>query len=200
MKDARINVSLYTDPYNRFFLTREANVNNADRDSSAANQPKAAITRVPFGLVGNTRLTTLSEAGTIDFVQQVLGQPAPQVLEWSSDLNKKNLVGTDFLTMEYLTDGTPLSRRWDTMSSAETSRIIREVLSQQIAMTGRPFSQIGSLYFKEDVSEELQKRPLFLNAEDNEHPLADRYRIGPIADKYFYFLGEEPLEGDRGPC
>ncbi|THU96791.1 hypothetical protein K435DRAFT_965772 [Dendrothele bispora CBS 962.96] len=186
--------------FNRFFLTRLA-LRGTNASTESSNVPNSALTQVPYGLVGNTHLSTLSEVATISFVREVLKHPAPRVLEWSSSLTQ-NVVGRDFMMTEHL-DGTQLAHRgWDTMTTVrnpDNRRLIRQIMTHQASMVQKPFSQIGSIYLKEDVSEELQKRPLFLNPEDNEHPLADKYRIGPIADKAFYFLGEEPVEGDRGP-
>ncbi len=64
----------------------------------------------------------------------------------------------------------------------------------------RAFSQIGGLFFKEDVSSELQSRPLYLRESDNKESAADKYRIGPVVDNQYWFGGEEPVVGDRGPC
>jgi hypothetical protein len=63
------------------------------------------------------------------------------------------------------------------------------------------FSQIGSLYFKEDVSEDLRARPLLSGTADPtiQH-LAEKYRIGPLAD-YQWWRGERArMTLDRGPC
>ncbi len=54
------------------------------------------------------------------------------------------------------------------------------------------------MFFKEDVSPELQSRPLYLEEKDNEEPAAEKYRIGPVVEKQYWF--NEPVEGDRGPC
>ncbi|KAK0444025.1 hypothetical protein EV421DRAFT_2055710, partial [Armillaria borealis] len=45
---------------------------------------------------------------------------------------------------------------------------------------------IGSLYFREDVSHELQNRPLYLSDGENQLPSALKYRIGPIVDTRWY--------------
>ncbi|KAG6822066.1 hypothetical protein H0H87_003620, partial [Tephrocybe sp. NHM501043] len=65
------------------------------------------------------------------------------------------------------------------------------------------FSQLGSLYFTEDVSADLQKQPLFA---DNMHlstealrTAASRYRIGPLVDRQWYRGGRAAMTVDRGP-
>ncbi|KAK0205617.1 hypothetical protein DFS33DRAFT_783045 [Desarmillaria ectypa] len=59
------------------------------------------------------------------------------------------------------------------------------------------FLASGSLFFKEDVSPELQNRPLYKVEEHNNHPAVQKYRISPVVDKQYWF--NEPIEGDRGP-
>ncbi|KAG7445347.1 uncharacterized protein BT62DRAFT_190732 [Guyanagaster necrorhizus] len=58
----------------------------------------------------------------------------------------------------------------------------------------RPFSQIGSLFFKEDVSPELQSRQLYLRERDNKEP-AEKYKIGPVVEKQYWYNGS--ADGDR---
>ncbi|PBK85292.1 hypothetical protein ARMGADRAFT_560897 [Armillaria gallica] len=63
----------------------------------------------------------------------------------------------------------------------------------------RPFSQVGSLFFREDVIPELQSRLLHLRESDNKESFADKYRIGPIVDDQYWVGREEPVAGDRCP-
>jgi hypothetical protein len=72
-----------------------------------------------------------------------------------------------------------------------------------------PFSQIGSLYFKDDVAVEYQKRPLFRPNypvdDDSElhgrlEAAKEKYRIGPIADRQWWRAERAHIACDRGPC
>lgn len=60
------------------------------------------------------------------------------------------------------------------------------------------FSQIGSIYYKADVSESLRDLPLY-----SRHSLtanSARFCIGPIIDRKFWRAGRAALDIDRGPC
>lgn len=69
----------------------------------------------------------------------------------------------------------------------------------QVQLASIPFSQFGSIYYKEDVSAELQSRPLYRDG----HPADDfseRFRIGPSVDRRFYRSDRARMDVDRGPC
>ena len=72
-----------------------------------------------------------------------------------------------------------------------------------------PFSQIGSLYFKDDVRAELRDRPWFrpgsLPEEDTElhrklDAAKDKYHVGPIADRQWWRSERAQVTHDHGPC
>ncbi len=77
---------------------------------------------------------------------------------------------------------------------------MRDLIHFDIDIHQRSFSQIGSLFLREDVIPELQSRPLYFRESDDKESVADKYRIGPIVDNQYWFSGEEPVVGDRGPC
>ncbi|SJK99539.1 uncharacterized protein ARMOST_02844 [Armillaria ostoyae] len=62
--------------------------------------------------------------------------------------------------------------------------------------TSSPRSPIESLCFKEDISNELQNRPLYLSDEENQLPGAQKDRIGPIVDREWW-RGSERIQADR---
>ena len=67
------------------------------------------------------------------------------------------------------------------------------------AFVSRRFSQIGSLYYKEDVEPALQARPLYAEyAEDDDASV--RFRIGPYVDWEVWRGTRTNLEADWGPC
>ncbi|KAK0447228.1 kinase-like domain-containing protein [Armillaria borealis] len=157
---------------------------------------REAIARIPCALVGNVHLSTASEVATMEYVRDVIGHPTPRVLAWSSTPEARSAVGSDFILMERI-NGVALEKRWFNTFDEDIGAMIREMLFLDLALHRRPFSQIGSLFFKEDVSPELQSRPLYLEEKDNEEPAAEKYRIGPVVEKQYWF--NEPIEGDRGP-
>ena len=78
--------------------------------------------------------------------------------------------------------------------------IAMQVAKMEHVFGSRPFSQIGSLYYKEDVTPELQARPLYT---ENFTPYADeheRFRIGPLVDWQILRGSRGGMDVDRGPC
>ncbi|PBK67764.1 hypothetical protein ARMSODRAFT_1085806 [Armillaria solidipes] len=121
---------------------------------------------------------------------------APKVLAWNS--SSSNPVASPFILMEYLSNP-PLQSCWYHIKGAQTGYVISDICWLQYLFTLRKFSQIGSLYFKEDVSPELQDRPLYLSDEDNQRPSAQKYRIGPIVDREWWRGERRNIQADRGP-
>ncbi|PBK95970.1 hypothetical protein ARMGADRAFT_924773 [Armillaria gallica] len=170
-------------PYNKIFLLEFDN-------------GREVIARIPCALVGNVHLSTASEVATIEHVRDVIGHPTPRVLAWSSTPEARSAVGSDFILMER-TNGVALEDRWLNTFDRDIGAAIKEMLFLDLDLHQWPFSQIGSLFFKEDVGPELQSRPLYAREKDNEKPDAKKYRIRPVVNKQYWF--NEPIEGDRGP-
>lgn len=142
---------------------------------------------------------TSSEVATLDFLSAVLGVPVPRVYAWSSR-KQKNSVGADFIVMERI-KGVPLSKRWGEVEPSEYVALAEAVHDLEEKLASVRFSQIGSIYFREDVSPELQKRPLL--ADYHEHiseSQAEKYRIGPIAERTWWRGPKCEVDADRGPC
>ncbi|SJL17039.1 uncharacterized protein ARMOST_20580 [Armillaria ostoyae] len=132
----------------------------------------------------------------MEYIRDVIGHPTPRVLAWSSTPKARSAVESDFILMER-TNGAALEDRWLNTFDHDIGAAIKEMLFLDLDLHQWPFSQIGSLFFKEDVSLELQSRPLYAQEKDNEKPDAEKYRIGPVVNKQYWF--DEPIEGDRGP-
>ncbi len=156
-----------------------------------------AVARLPCSLVGNVHMSTASEVATMEYVQEIVGKPTPRVLAWSDTLESRAAVGSDFILMERI-NGISLEDRWLNTFDAEIGTVLKELVFLDARLHQRTFLQIGSLFFKEDVSPELQNRLLYMKKEHNTEPAAEKYRIGPVVDKQYWF--NEPIEGDRGPC
>ncbi|KAG6379580.1 kinase-like domain-containing protein [Boletus reticuloceps] len=152
------------------------------------------IAKVPCSLVAPRRLCTASEVATMDYARTVLGLPVPRILSWSAIADTSG-VGTEYILMEYL-PGVELRKRLN-KGSFDVARFVDRLVDVECKFTRFRFSQIGSLYYKEDVSSELQQRPLY--AEGVKGGGSDRFRIGPCVD-FDMWRGERcHLSIDRGP-
>jgi hypothetical protein len=99
--------------------------------------------------------------------------------------------------------GVELRNRWLDIRGGEQVNPLFDGLFDIEASFGRcHFSQIGSLYFKEDVSKELQNRPLFMRNQTPPNLLeaSNKYRIGPLADRQWWRGERTRMNIDRGPC
>jgi hypothetical protein len=132
----------------------------------------------------------------------VLEIPVPRVLTWSgAERNSVNRVGTDYIIMEDV-PGVCLGLRWTNfLHSDEVKPILSSSLDVEAKFQRIRFSHIGSLYFKEDVSEELQSFPLFSENKDSHiAQFSERYRIGPLINRQWWRGERARLDLDRGPC
>ncbi|KDQ11506.1 hypothetical protein BOTBODRAFT_135803 [Botryobasidium botryosum FD-172 SS1] len=157
---------------------------------------KEVIARIPCSSAGPPHFATASEVATMDFALDHLHLPVPKVLAWSSRL-VGNPVGAEYIIMEYM-PGVPLEQRWLGMTGDEAISLIENVVRMEKRYTEFQFSQIGSLYFKEDVDPELQGRRLYANgAPDDE--ASEKYRIGPTLQWDFWREEWLTMNVDRGP-
>ncbi|KAF8122597.1 kinase-like domain-containing protein [Boletus edulis] len=152
------------------------------------------IAKVPCSLVAPRRLCTASEVATMDYARTVLGLPVPRILRWSATADTSG-VGTEYILMKY-TPGVELRKRLNTGSFDDT-RFVDRLVDMECKFTRFRFSQIGSLYYKEDVSSELQQQPLY--AEGVKGGGSDRFRIGPCVDFDMWRGERRHLAIDRGP-
>ena len=157
---------------------------------------------MPCPLAGPSYLVTASEVATLQFAREVLDIPVPRVLTWSgAERNSVNRVGSDYIIMEEVA-GVCLGLRWNDFETPdEVLPILHTLLDVEAKFRRLRFSHCGSLYFKEDVSEELQSLPLFKDNEDaHAAQFSERYRIGPIIDRQWWRGERARLDLDRGPC
>jgi hypothetical protein len=152
------------------------------------------IARIPFRNAGPRSLLTQSEVATMDFVRTHLGAPIPKVLTWSA--SPDNDVGCEYIIMEEC-EGELLATMLE--SSSDASQFPFNIAKLMSDMAAIPFSQYGSLFYKEDVEPELQARPLYeggLQPDDS----SERFRIGPSVERRFYRGERAHMPLDRGPC
>lgn len=97
--------------------------------------------------------------------------------------------------------GVPLSQRWSQVKPLEYLALAEAVHDLEKKIAGIRFSQIGSIYFREDVSPEFQTRPLLADYHENiSESQAEKYRIGPIAERTWWRGPRCEVHADRGPC
>ncbi|KAL4243737.1 Mitochondrial inheritance protein 9 [Abortiporus biennis] len=163
------------------------------------------VLRIPFPIAGPSHLVTASEVATMEFMREALGAPVPRVLDWSSN-PKDNAVGSGFILMEKVA-GERFATQWRTNFHEEKANQLKENLMDrfcelQARCADLAFSQIGSLYFKEDVDEELQNRPLFADSVVIDEQLlkaSHKYRVGPVASRLWWRGESARMKLDRGP-
>ncbi|CAE7104456.1 unnamed protein product [Rhizoctonia solani] len=132
----------------------------------------------------------------MDYARTVLKIPVPEVLAYSARANSTP-VGTEFILMRP-SPGTELHKRWDLINEADAKSVIDQVLKVESQFARYHFSQIGSIYYVEDVEPALRKLPLYWNGSGSE-PGADRFRIGPSTEWALWRGARADIAVNRGP-
>ncbi|RDB28207.1 Altered inheritance of mitochondria protein 9, mitochondrial [Hypsizygus marmoreus] len=158
-----------------------------------------ATARIPGPVVGNLELSIASEAATLTYLRDGEIATVPRVLAWNA--SEANPVKWPYIITEYF-PGIPLQSIWAKIRGDQTRHAVTIIMVNNLMTSRSAFSQIGSLYFKKDVSPELQARPLFENPEDNvddDDHVSQKYRIGPIVDRQWWRGARRHVDADRGP-
>jgi hypothetical protein len=145
---------------------------------------------------------TASEVATLHFAREVLKLPVPRVLTWSGEKRGHvNSVGADYIIMEEV-PGVCLGDRWKQLEHADDVKpILTAITDMEAKLQSLRFSRIGSLYFKEDVSTDLQAVPLLSSATDaTTRELSERYRVGPLVNHQWWRRERADMALDRDPC
>ncbi|KAF9476327.1 hypothetical protein BDN70DRAFT_882575 [Pholiota conissans] len=165
-----------------------------------------ALVRIPSKLVRPPFFSTASEVATLEFAREVLDIPTPRVFAWNGHADR-NSVGVEYIIMERM-QGVGLLERWLDVSGKEAVPIFDDAIKLETAFEAAPFASIGSLYFKEDVSSELQSMPLFTENDPSQRdsPISQKlswaskkYRIGPITDRQWWRGERLGMNTYRGP-
>ncbi|KAL0951662.1 hypothetical protein HGRIS_008341 [Hohenbuehelia grisea] len=92
-----------------------------------------------------------------------------------------------------------LTHRWDE-PDLDVGSVFWPLLLYERMFHEAHFTSIGSLYFKEDVSSDLQQRPLFANhVLPTYEAVKDKYRVGPLADRQHWRGSRSDSMYDHGP-
>ena len=153
------------------------------------------IAKIPYPLLTPRHLCTASEVATMDFARTVLKLPVPKVFGWSASADGTD-VGAEYILMEKV-EGVEVHKRYKDLKS-EAVDLIYQISAMERVFVCHRFSQMGSLYYKEDVENALQSRPLY--AEGPEDNASERFRIGPYVDWEVWRGTRANVEADRGPC
>ncbi|KAL7280984.1 hypothetical protein ACG7TL_005934 [Trametes sanguinea] len=157
------------------------------------------IAKIPFPTAGPKHYCTASEVATLDYLRTEHGIPTPIVRAWCSRADSSP-VGIEYILYEKipgvqlaLLDNDDLPLEDDPFVDVLTGLV---AIESRLSKTG--FSQIGSIYYKEDVPDSLRNRALYA---DWIVPKAnsERFRIGPTVDREFWRGGRAALDIDRGP-
>lgn len=135
-----------------------------------------------------------SEVATMTAVGDKLNVRTPRVIAWSKESDiRKNPVGWPYILLEDV-DGVSLDKEWSKpdMRGNPVATLLLEVANDMHKMTAPPFSQLGSLYFPEDLPSSVPPltAPKFLEKQ---------VRVGPIADPLWWRAYHDEPHFDRGP-
>ncbi|KAL1667791.1 hypothetical protein GGF50DRAFT_124587 [Schizophyllum commune] len=173
-------------------------INNRVFDLKTDND-KEYIVKIPFPVAGPKHLLTASEVATLDYIRTELNIPAPVVCSWSSHA-ESTPVGCEYIMYEKLR-GEPLRVHECTDVDLEDDpyvQLIPFIRAIESVLSNIRFSQIGSIYYKEDVPDAIRDRPLYKNP-DLESENTARFCVGPTVHREFWRAGRHALDIDRGP-
>jgi len=131
----------------------------------------------------------------MDYARTILHLPVPQVLAWSA---KSDEIGSEYIVMER-SAGVELQQKWDNMTGPTVRKAIEEVIEAENRFSKNTLSQIGGIYYKNDVPPYLRERPFYPDGLKRDEG-SDIFRIGPLPDWDTWRGERELLDIDRGPC
>ena len=136
----------------------------------------------------------------MDYARTVLKMPVPEVRAWSAHAaDPSHGVGTEFIITDKI-PGVPLRDRWLTLNDRQWMGVVDEAVELMNRFWQRPFSQIGSIFYKEDVPPALRDRPFYADGKAFEDA-SERFRIGPCVDLDIWRGKRAQIHNvDRGPC
>ena len=152
------------------------------------------VAKIPYPVAGPKYYATASEAASLRFLYSK-GIPVPKLYGYSP--LESNPAGVEYIIMEKAS-GVGLETTWPSMGKRERHKLASSFVEIEKEFFDLPFRSIGSIYFKTDVSSELQDPLYGAGAERSED--AEMFCIGPIADYMFWHGRRASLDLYRGPC
>ncbi|KAI0657040.1 hypothetical protein C8Q70DRAFT_920569, partial [Cubamyces menziesii] len=164
----------------------------------------AAVTiRIPCPIVANVEQTIASEVATMSYIRERWAEEVmhitplpPKVIAW--DKTSRNPAGTPYIITEFV-PGVQLFSRWPFIQGDDAGIAIAGMIEMETCLLSEPFSQYGSLYFAEDLPEELRNRPLYAPDSALRDALSTKYKIGPTVDREWWRGGYGRVAANRGP-
>ena len=122
----------------------------------------------------------------------------PKVLAWNSRA-QNSPVGAEYIIMEKV-PGIPLDQVWPKMDIRDRFAIVKAISLYQKAWMSISFTKFGSLYYAQDLDEDLGvQSPLYIDLQNSE-VINPKYAIGPSSGREFVDAGRVDVNFDRGPC
>ncbi|KAH7384017.1 hypothetical protein DE146DRAFT_636170 [Phaeosphaeria sp. MPI-PUGE-AT-0046c] len=119
----------------------------------------------------------------MDYVQNVLGIPAPQVYGWSSSAD--NPVRAEYILMER-SGGVELGKIWHDIPWEERLEVVRTLIGYEKACVSAQLPMHGSLYYVKDLPSPNPNK-------------AEAFVVGPTTNRAFFDQGRDSVEVNRGP-
>jgi hypothetical protein len=141
---------------------------------------------------------TASEVATMDYVRNYLNLPVPKVLAWSSKA-ATNGIGAEYIIME-TAQGIQVSNVWAGLDARKKKNIVNSIVSAEQKLLEAKFSQYGSLYYRDDISEVDRAPRLYADSSRPDDGSEAKFCIGPTANRSFYEDERADLDLERGPC
>ncbi|KAL8971193.1 MAG: hypothetical protein Q9197_003409 [Variospora fuerteventurae] len=132
----------------------------------------------------------------MDFLRTRLDIPAPKVFAWASRVDDDNPVGAEYIIMEKM-QGESLASRWFSLSTKELAKVIEQIVEIENRLFSARFSKHGSLYYREDLEQEIRDNNS--NEQNGVNLLPDNFGIGPTANRSFWTEERGQMTLDRGP-
>ena len=96
-------------------------------------------------------------------------------------------------------EGVQLQRVWNSLELPDKLEIVQQIFGYQKAWLSASFSQIGSLYYAEDIGD--QNRPNYLYKDSSGRRIKnERFTIGPACGRDWSDEDRNFLQVDKGPC
>ncbi|DAA78638.1 TPA_exp: Uncharacterized protein A8136_2423 [Trichophyton benhamiae CBS 112371] len=157
---------------------------------------KEVVAKLPNPNAGVPYYTTASEVATMEFARKSLQTPAPRVYAWNASTDtKNNPVGAEYIVMEKI-PGVQLSEIWWNLKLKQKLKVFAQIARYMRRWTSVNFSQIGSLYYTENIPTASNEPLYFENGHATFNP---RFTVGPSTNREWSDAGRDGLKCNSGP-
>ncbi|EZF29790.1 hypothetical protein H109_04256 [Trichophyton interdigitale MR816] len=157
---------------------------------------KELVAKLPNPNAGVPYYTTASEVATMEFAREFLQTPAPRVYAWNASRDtKNNPVGAEYIVMERV-PGIQLSEIWCNLQLKQKLKVFTQIARYMRKWTSVNFSQIGSLYYTENIPV-MPNEPLY--SENGNAAFNSRFTVGLSTNREWSDAGRGDLKCNSGP-